>query len=210
MQHNGHPIVVLGTRNIKKAGELHELLLPHGVEVRSLADYPQAIEVVEDGDSFAANAKLKAVQQALHLQAWVIGEDSGLCVDALEGAPGIYSARYSGPEANDERNNQRLIKALQDVPWEKRSAHYVCHITLANPTGQVCADCEAICRGRMRHEPAGNNGFGYDPLFEILELHKTFGELGSAVKAVISHRARAMRHFLPQLLAALHADGAQE
>ena len=192
--------VVLGTHNSKKAAELRELLAPHGIEVLSLADFPDAIEVIEDGDSFAANAALKATQQAQQLKTWVIGEDSGLCVDALGGAPGIYSARYAGPDASDAQNNQRLLEALRDVPETQRTAHYVCHLTLADPSGVVRADCEATCCGRIRNAPAGRNGFGYDPLFEIAELHRTFGQLGPSVKAVLSHRARAMRRFLPQLL----------
>ncbi len=196
-------MVVLGTHNAKKAVELRELLAPHGIELRTLADFPAAIDVVEDGNSFAANATLKATQQARHLQAWVIGEDSGLCVDALNGAPGIYSARYSGPQATDPSNNHYLLEQLQGVPAEQRGAHYVCHLTLSDPRGRVQADAEAICRGRIRGTPAGSNGFGYDPLFEILELHQTFGQLGPAVKAVLSHRARAIRRFLPLLLRCL-------
>lgn len=194
------PLVVLGTRNVKKAGELRELLSPHGIDLRTLADYPQAIEVEENGESFAANAQLKAMQQARHLQAWVIGEDSGLCVDALAGAPGIYSARFSGPQATDETNNQRLLERLQGVPWEARDAHYVCHLSLADPQGTLRADCEATCRGRIRVAPAGSHGFGYDPLFEIREFHRTFGELGPAIKSLISHRARAIQRFLPELI----------
>jgi XTP/dITP diphosphohydrolase len=193
--------LVLGTRNRKKGLELAELLAPYGLEVRTLADLPQACEIDEDGDTFAANAAKKAVVQAQHLGAWVLGEDSGLCVDALQGAPGVLSARYAGPDSDDERNNQKLLSALRQVPWEHRGAHYVCHMTLADPAGAIRADSEGTCQGRIRLTPSGTAGFGYDPLFEILEYHRTFGELGTAVKSVISHRARAMRLFLPQLLA---------
>lgn len=193
--------LVLGTRNRKKGQELAELLAPHRLPVQTLAEIPHSIEVVEDGDSFAANAERKAVQQALHLKAWVLGEDSGLCVEALNGAPGVLSARYSGEQATDATNNAKLLAALDGLPWERRSAHYVCHMVLSDPDGQIRARSEGICRGRLRSEPAGTGGFGYDPLFEILEYHLTFGELGAAVKSVISHRSRAMRLFLPQLLA---------
>lgn len=193
-------MLVLGTRNAKKAIELQELLAPFAVRVSTLADFVDAIDVVEDGDSFAANATLKAKQQARHLHHWVVGEDSGLCVDALGGAPGIYSARYSGPEATDAKNNEYLLQQLRDVPRPQRTAHYVCHVTLSDPDGKIRADCEAICRGRIRFEPAGTAGFGYDPLFEIAEYHRTFGELGTAVKSLISHRARAMRQFVPQVV----------
>ena len=197
--------LVLGTRNQKKLEELASLLAPLNIELRSLADYPQAIEVEEDGDSFAANAEKKAVQQALHLQEWVLGEDSGLRVDALQGAPGVHSARYAGPNASDDDNNQKLLAALGDTPLEKRTAHYVCHAVLADPEGRVRARVERYCHGRICSEPAGSHGFGYDPLFEIIEYHRTFGELGPHVKSVISHRARALRALaweIEQILAA--------
>lgn len=193
------PRLVLGTANRKKGIELVDLLVPLGLRLETLADYPQAISVVEDGDSFAANAALKAQQQARHLGRWVLGEDSGLAVDALGGGPGIYSARYSGPVATDESNNARLLAELAGVPPEKRTAHYVCHAALADPSGAIRASSEAICRGRIRTAPAGSGGFGYDPLFEVLEYHRTFAELGLAVKAALSHRSRAIRLLLPQL-----------
>ena len=104
--------IVLGTHNQKKGIELDELLRPHGLVVRTLRDFDDPIHVVEDGDTFGENAAKKACQQAEHLNCWVIGEDSGLCVDALDGAPGIYSARFSGPDANDESNNQQLLEKL--------------------------------------------------------------------------------------------------
>jgi XTP/dITP diphosphohydrolase len=191
--------LVLGTRNRKKGIELAELLAPWGLEVITLAGVPDAIEIEETGDTFAENAVLKACQQAKHLQRWVLGEDSGLAVDALQGAPGVYSARYSGPNATDDSNNRLLLENLKGVPLEKRTAHYVCHATLADPQGQIQAEGEDVCSGRIRTEPAGSGGFGYDPLFEIVEYHRTFGELGPAVKAALSHRARAIRRLLPTM-----------
>lgn len=193
-------LLVLGTHNRKKGIELRELLEPYGFDLKTLADFPNTIDVVEDGDSFTANAHLKATQQALHLDQWVLGEDSGLCVDALGGRPGIFSARFAGEDATDEENNQHLLDQLKGKPPAKRSAHYVCHMSLANPDGIVKIDCEATCRGRILKAPRGNGGFGYDPLFELREYHKTFGEMGSTVKAVLSHRSRATRQFVPQLL----------
>jgi XTP/dITP diphosphohydrolase len=189
----------LGTHNEKKRRELAELLEPLGFQLQTLEQYPDALDVVEDGDSFAANARLKAVEQAKHLGRWVLGEDSGLVVDALGGAPGVYSARFSGPHATDEQNNRRLLEELGKTPLERRTAHYVCHMTLSDPQGQVRAESEESCRGRIRFAPAGSGGFGYDPLFEIPEYHRTFGELGPAVKAALSHRGRAMRRLVPQL-----------
>lgn len=194
-------VLVLGTGNRKKVRELVPLLAPLGLELRSLADFPHAISVEESGDTFAANARLKAVEQARHLQAWVLGEDSGIAVDALGGRPGVYSARYAGPTANDADNNARLLEELGATPLDKRTAHYVCHLALSDPQGNVRAECEAYCRGRIRFEPAGSAGFGYDPLFEVVEYHRTFGELGEAVKAVLSHRARGVELLLPKMSA---------
>jgi XTP/dITP diphosphohydrolase len=194
-------ILVLGSRNRKKLGELAELLEPHGFVLKTLADFPEAVEVEETGDTFAANARLKATVQAQHLGQWILGEDSGLAVDALGGAPGVYSARFAGAGATDEGNNRLLLEQLAGVPSDKRAAHYVCHIALADPQGVVRAESEEICRGRIRTEPAGSGGFGYDPLFEIVECHRTFGELPPAVKGVLSHRSRAIRQIVPQLLA---------
>jgi len=194
-------MLVLGTRNRKKGHELALLLAPFGIELRTLLDLPAAIEVVEDGVTFAENAALKAVQQARHLGQWVLGEDSGLTVDALGGAPGVHSARYSGDGATDASNNQKLLRELGDLPLPQRTAHYVCHATLADPQGKVRAESEGYCHGRIRFQPAGDGGFGYDPLFEIVEYHRTFGELGDAVKSALSHRARAIRLMIPQLLA---------
>ena len=191
---------VLGTHNKKKRAELDVLLRPHGFHVRSLDEFPNSIQVVEDGTSFAENATKKATQQAVHLGAWVLGEDSGISVDALGGQPGIYSARFSGPNATDEDNNDFLLEKLKGVPREKRTAFYVCHMTLSDPKGNAVIDCEATCHGILRTKPAGSEGFGYDPLFEIPEYHATFGELGPTVKSILSHRARASRLFLPMLL----------
>ncbi|PQO29354.1 RdgB/HAM1 family non-canonical purine NTP pyrophosphatase [Bremerella cremea] len=191
--------IVLGTYNQKKRDELQQLLSPLGIELQTLKQYPEAIEVVEDGESFAENAAKKACQQAVHLGQWVLAEDSGLCVDALKGAPGIYSARFSGDEATDESNNDLLLEKLEGLPDEKRGAHYVCHITLSDPAGNVVLETEDRCQGRITTERHGNHGFGYDPLFKIREYHLTFGELGPAVKGLISHRAKASRAFVAQL-----------
>ncbi len=188
--------LVLGTRNQGKVVELRELLAPLPLAIRSLADFPGSIAVEETGDSFAANAALKAAEQAKHLNAWVLGEDSGIVVDALTGAPGIFSARYAGPDATDEQNNARLLDELGNTPPERRTAHYVCQLALSDPQGVIRASCGATCHRRIRFDPAGSNGFGYDPLFEIVEYHRTFGQLGRSVKAVLSHRARAVEKLI--------------
>jgi XTP/dITP diphosphohydrolase len=192
--------LILGTRNRKKGIELAELLSPSGFELITLADIPNSIEIDETGTTFAENAALKACQQAKHISRWVLGEDSGLAVDALKGEPGVYSARFSGEGATDESNNRLLVERLGKTPLEKRTAHYVCHATLSDPTGAIRAEAEGYCHGRIRFEAAGSGGFGYDPLFEIVEYHRTFGELGPAVKAALSHRARAIRELIPTMI----------
>jgi XTP/dITP diphosphohydrolase len=194
------PTLFLGTRNRKKGLELAELLSPWGFDLKTLADIPNASEIEETGDTFAANAALKACKQATHLGQWVLGEDSGLVVDALGGEPGVLSARFSGPGATDESNNALLLSRLADTPPERRNAHYVCHAVLADPSGAIRAETEGECRGRICFAPAGSGGFGYDPLFEVVEYHRTFGELGPVVKEFLSHRARAIRAMIPELL----------
>lgn len=192
-------LLVLGTHNRKKAADLLVHLSCLGIRLKTLADIPQAIVVDETGDSFAANAALKACEQARHLGAWVLGEDSGIVVDALDGGPGVYSARYAGPAATDESNNKRLLSDLGATPLEQRTAHYACQLALADPQGAIRATCGAICRGRIRVQPAGSAGFGYDPLFEVVEYHRTFGELGDTIRGVLSHRARAIEALRPLL-----------
>jgi len=194
-------VLVLGTRNKKKRRELEYLLSPYAeIELKSLDEFSNAIEVEETGTTFAANAALKATEQATHLDQYVLGEDSGLSVAALDGRPGVYSARYSGEDATDDSNKVKLIEELQGVPANKRGAWYTCHMTLSDPQGNVLIDCESQCHGRIMHEERGEAGFGYDPLFEIPEYGLTFAELGDEVKSVLSHRARANRIFIPRLL----------
>ncbi|HWL11162.1 MAG TPA: RdgB/HAM1 family non-canonical purine NTP pyrophosphatase [Planctomicrobium sp.] len=200
---NSYPSVILASRNKKKSAEIQALLAPYGIPLRSVAEFPDVQDIVEDGLSFQENAEKKASQTAMALKQWAIGEDSGLKVDALGGAPGIYSSRYSGENATDDANNAKLIADLNGIPDEKRGAGYVCHVAVADPNGIIRLNVEATCRGRMIHEPRGSNGFGYDPYFQIPEYHKTFGELATVVKQHLSHRARAFERLIPQLLKVL-------
>jgi len=193
--------LVLGTTNRKKGEELGRLFGAAAIKVRTLADFPATMHVEEDGRTFAENAAKKATSQARHLGCWVLGEDSGLAVDALDGRPGVYSARFSGMGATDASNNHLLLEKLAGVPEEKRGACYVCHMVLANPSGAISAESRGTCRGRILPEPRGSAGFGYDPLFELLEYHRSFGQLGPVTKAVLSHRARAARLLLPKIVA---------
>lgn len=191
--------IVLGSRNLKKLKELVAFLEPLGVALRSVADYPEAKEVEETGQTFGENAALKAAVVARQIGKWTIGEDSGLCVDSLGGKPGIFSARYSDPGATDERNIDKLLSELESVPIERRTAYYVSHLCLASPTGEVCASAEGRCCGRIIETRHGSGGFGYDPIFEVIELHKTFGELNPIIKSVLSHRSRSIAAFVPQV-----------
>jgi XTP/dITP diphosphohydrolase len=188
--------LVLGTHNQKKCVELRHLLEPLGLELHSLAEISDAIVVEETGNTFEENAKLKASEQARQLSAWTIGEDSGLCVPYLGGAPGVLSARYSDPDATDARNNEKLLHELRAATGDQRRAYYTCNIALADPQGKIHIHAEGKCWGRIIHEYRGGGGFGYDPLFELPEYHQTFAELGSTVKSVLSHRARALEKFI--------------
>ncbi len=191
--------LILGTGNAKKCVELRQLLAPLGLELLSLAEVDRPLEVEETGETFIANARLKAVEQARHLSQWTIGEDSGLCVPYLQGAPGVYSARYSDPGATDQRNNEKLLSELSAAKGDQRRAYYVSTIVLADPEGEVQIEAEGRCWGRIIDEYRGSGGFGYDPLFELPEYHQTFAQLGLTVKSVLSHRARALEKFIRQL-----------
>jgi len=201
------PPLVLGTTNAGKLRELEDLLAPTGIPCRSLAGEPRAVEVEETGGSFADNAALKAAAQARALGAWVLAEDSGLVVDALGGAPGIYSARFSGAGATDAANNALLLERLAAHRGAARSAHYACHAALADPSGAIVATAAGTCGGLIATAPSGTGGFGYDPLFVVPEYHRTFAGLPPVVKAVISHRARALRAMLPALVRHLAPGG---
>lgn len=198
------PTLVIGSQNAKKRDELVHLLGPEGIAVKTLADFPDLThDVEEDGDTFEHNARKKATEYAQALGQWVLADDSGLCIDALNGEPGVYSAHYAGTHGADDANNALVLEKLAATPAEKRSAHYVAMLVLAAPSGEVRAETRGECHGRIISEPRGENGFGYDPLFEVREYHRTFGQMGPAVKRAISHRSRAMRAMLPRIVALL-------
>lgn len=194
------PQIVLGSRNQKKIGEIAELFAPHGIDLIGVTEFPQVPEVVEDGGSFAANAGKKATEVARTLNRWVIAEDSGLCVDALNGAPGVDSAIYAGVHGADAANNEKLLQELASVPTEKRTAYYVCYAVLSDPSGQIQLSSEGRCGGLILRDFRGDHGFGYDPLFLVREYHLTFGQLSPAVKRHISHRAKAFERLISQII----------
>ncbi len=191
--------LVLGSRNKKKLGELLDLLGDLPILLQDLSAYPQAPEVDETGSTFLENARLKASQLAPVLGTWVLGEDSGLCVPSLNGEPGVYSARYAGVHGDDSANNAKLLQQLQGKTGDARAAYYVSTAALANPQGEIVAEVEGRCWGRIVDTPRGQGGFGYDPLFEVPEYHATFGELSLRVKQALSHRGRAVGQLRPLL-----------
>ncbi len=192
--------VVLGSRNKKKLKEMLALLGDLPLELTDLTPYPDAPEVEEIAETFVGNATLKATQLAPVLGAWVIGEDSGLCVPALGGAPGVYSARYAGTHGDDNANNDRLLRDMAALSGDARAAYYVSTAVLADPTGKVLVSVEGRCHGVIVGERRGSGGFGYDPLFLVPERGQTFGELPPEVKQQMSHRARAFEQLRPVIV----------
>jgi XTP/dITP diphosphohydrolase len=183
--------LVVATQNKKKLEEIKEILKDLGLKIVSLADYPTAPRIKENGSTFKENAVKKALKIAKFTGELTLGEDSGLCVRALGGAPGVRSARFSGQGKNDEKNNAKLLKMLLKVPLTKRSAYYACAVALADKNGLIGV-VEGRCSGRISIVAQGAFGFGYDPLFLIPKYKKTFAQLGGAVKHRMSHRFRAL------------------
>jgi XTP/dITP diphosphohydrolase len=204
------PTVVLASRNRKKMAEMASLLEPLGVRLIRVAELDGVPEGEETGATFAENAALKASQVARASEHWTVADDSGLAVDALDGAPGVYSARYAGPNATDAGNNAKLLSALDGLPPEQRGAAFVCHLAVADPRGTIRLEVSDRCRGRIIDDELGGHGFGYDPLFLIPEYHRTFGQLGPSAKSILSHRARAFHRLVPQLAALLKNAGDDE
>ena len=199
------PRLVLGSRNKKKLRELVELLSDL-VEVTDLSPYANAPEVEETGTMFEENARLKAATLAPILNEWVLGEDSGLVVPALNGEPGVYSARWAGKHGDDTANNAKLLAELAGKTGDELAAYYVSTAALSDPTGKVVAVVDGKCWGRIALEPRGEGGFGYDPLFIIPEYHRSFGELSSTVKHALSHRGRAIGKLRPVIRALMAGE----
>ncbi|OPZ51603.1 MAG: dITP/XTP pyrophosphatase [Firmicutes bacterium ADurb.BinA052] len=194
--------LVVATRNRGKLAEIRELLSRLDVTVEALDDYPGAPEPRETGATFRENAVIKAVAAASFTREVAVADDSGLVVDALGGAPGVMSARYGGDGASDQNKYERLLAQMAGIPDAERSARFVCVIAVASPDGPV-SSAEGVVEGMIARAPRGTGGFGYDPVFLIPELSMTFGELPSAVKNTMSHRARALAGAEPLILEAL-------
>ena len=183
--------LVVATGNPGKLGEIQEYLvdLPWQLELK-----PAKIDVEETGTTFIANARIKAKEVAKALGKWAIADDSGLAVNALNGAPGLYSARYG---KTDEDRINRLLKELGDT--DNREAKFICAIAIADPDGKIVLETEGICPGEILYSPRGDGGFGYDPIFYVPSQQQTFAEMSPETKAKISHRGVAFAQLMPQL-----------
>ncbi|EUJ42571.1 nucleoside-triphosphatase [Listeria rocourtiae FSL F6-920] len=180
----------LQTISVKPANS-KKLFGAHGIEILTLADFPEIGEIDETGTTFAENAALKAETVAEKIGQVVIGDDSGLIVEALNGAPGVYSARYAGNQHNDADNNKKLLRELTDVPDDSRQAKFHCTLAIAFP-GAPTEFFTGECVGKILTAPQGVNGFGYDPLFYLTEFDKSMAEISAEQKNKISHRAKAL------------------
>ncbi len=188
---------ILATNNMKKLAEMQRILSPLGINVVTAKMLGITLEdVVEDGETFEDNARLKAHAACKQTDMPSIADDSGLCVDYLDGAPGIYSARFSGDHGNDEKNNDLLLEKLEGVPLEERTAHYVCAICCVFPDGREIV-VRGECNGVIGFERDGHEGFGYDPLF--LVNGRAFGRYTAEEKDKISHRGNALRLLTKEL-----------
>ena len=202
--------IFLASGNAKKVLEMQRILAEHapGIEVLGIADVEGYVEPVEDQPSFAGNALLKARAGVAATGLPSVADDSGLCVDALNGMPGVLSARWSGPPKSDERNNELLLAQLSDVPDERRGAHFACAVAWVMPDGRERV-VEGRMDGRIIREVRGSGGFGYDVVFVAAEHDAedlTSAELEPGEKDRISHRGRALRALAPQVAADLSGD----
>ena len=183
--------LVIATRNMGKLEEFKVLMKELPIEIKCLADFDEVEEPAETGRTFAANARMKAQYYAKKLGVPCIADDSGLEVQALDGAPGVRSARYAGEKATDAENNEKLLNIMKFQV--KRTCRFRCALAVALPNGKVLNEVDGICEGMLLHAPLGEGGFGYDPLFWSTELHKGMAEASMQEKNKISHRGKAIR-----------------
>lgn len=188
--------LLVGTNNRGKIAELNELLTVLPVQLSALIDFENISDVAETGKTFAENAILKASSYALQTGFWSLSDDSGLEVEALNGAPGVFSARYAGEKASDQERMLKLLAELAETNDNLRRARFVCAMALSDKKGEIKFLAEGVCNGTIAFEPRGTKGFGYDPLFIPDGYEQTFGELSSTVKQKISHRARAIEKIM--------------
>ncbi|HXH69471.1 MAG TPA: XTP/dITP diphosphatase [Pyrinomonadaceae bacterium] len=192
-------VIVVATKNTGKVRELKELLGDLPLQLKSLNEFPDIVEAEETGATFAENAVIKARSYALQTGFWSLADDSGLEVEALVGAPGVFSARYVGEDANDQERIAKLIYELDKTQDTRRSARFVCAMAISNEKGEINFLTEGVCNGKIALSPSGTNGFGYDPIFVPVGFEHTFGELSDEIKQEISHRAQAVKKIIPFL-----------
>ncbi len=185
-------IIVIGTKNRDKLRELKRLLRGMKLRVKSLADFPECEDVEETGKTFVANAKLKARFYSKHTKSLAFADDSGLMVNAINGRPGVYSARFAGAGCTYLDNNRKLLKMLVKTPEAKRGAKFVCVIAIYD-NGKLIGTVRGECVGKIATEIRGANGFGYDPVFIPKGFNKTYAEISAKQKNTVSHRGRALR-----------------
>jgi len=188
--------IIIATKNAGKVKDFETLFSPKGFKVKSLLDFPEIEDVEETGVTFAENATLKAEAISSALNKPVIADDSGLAIDALNGEPGVYSARYAGENKDDNANIEKVLQKLNDVPFEKRTARFHCALAIAVP-GKRTEIVEGTCEGHILEEKRGENGFGYDPIFFIEKWRCSMAELTKEQKNQISHRANALKKLAP-------------
>ncbi len=186
--------LIIATANSKKYKEVKKIIGGLFLDIKSLLDFNRRPVIVEDGKSFFENAAKKAVTASLFYDSFALGEDSGLEVDFLNGQPGIYSARFSGPKANDKKNIVKLLKALRKVDWKRRKARFRCSAVLAYK-GKKIRRFEGALSGYITFKPEGCSGFGYDPVFYVPKLKKTLAQVPLSVKNRLSHRYKALLKF---------------
>lgn len=191
--------LLVATHNQGKVREYAEMLSDLQVDWLSLDDTAVSVEVPETADTFYGNARLKAVGYAKMTGLLTLADDSGLEVAALDGRPGVHTAYYGGPGLNHRQRYEALLAEMADVPLAERAAQFRCVILLADPVGNVLGDAEGICPGQIAMQPAGDGGFGYDPIFYLPEQGATMAQVPAAVKNQISHRARALQRLAPKL-----------
>ncbi len=191
--------LLLATNNKGKVGEMRSMLAGVDVTVMGLDDLPSYTEVPETGETFRENARLKAAGYAQQSGRVALADDSGLEVLALAGRPGVYSARYGGDQLGFNEKMQLILTELEETGNADRSAQFVCSVAIAEPSGEIIFEADGFCSGQIARQPRGLGGFGYDPIFEPDGFELTFGELNSAIKHEISHRAAAFRQIIPFL-----------
>jgi XTP/dITP diphosphohydrolase len=188
--------ILLATNNQGKIIEIKKLLKDLPIQIRSLREFPEIEDVEEIGTTFTENAVLKAKTYSLKTNLWALADDSGLEVDVLGLAPGVFSARYAGKDANNEEKINKVLNEIEKIDKNQRTARFICVMALTDEKGNVKMISEGICEGNLADKPIGMNGFGYDPIFIPANFQQTFGELSDEIKQSISHRSKAIKKII--------------